>query len=104
LQSLIVDPPSLLRVDPLVLATAGRQVAASATVLREALPSLDAAWIAASQVLARYATGGALQDCRPALRLALDSCVKELVAVSATLGEASVVYDQAEGAAVPVVR
>ena len=104
MSSSIPDLPVQLTVDPLQLAIAGRPVTESATALRQSLPSLDVAWLAAAHVLARQATGDALQVGRPALQKTFDACTAELAGVGEALHKAATIYDQADGSASPVPR
>jgi predicted component of type VI protein secretion system len=103
-QSPSLSPPFLLAVDPLLLAVAGHPSTDSSRTLQQALPSLDAAWLAASNVLSAGPTGAALRECRPALQRVFAACVAELGDISAALETAATVYGQADGVAVPAPR
>ena len=104
MQSPFLSSPFQLAVDPLRLVLAGRPSTDSSRALRAALPSLEAAWLAASHVLSAQRTGLALQDSGSALRRALDACVAELDGVSAALESAAAVYGHADGVVVPAPR
>ena len=104
MQSPFLNSPVQLAVDPLLLAMAGRAPADSARALREAVPSLNAAWLVASRILFAQRTGAALQDCEPALQRALGGCVAELASVSSALESSATLYFQADGLAVPASR
>jgi hypothetical protein len=85
-----------LSVDPLLLASTGRPLAEAAAALRQALPGVDAAWLAAADALHGRRTGQSLSACRSGMQLGLAGCVAELEAFSRALGASATVYVDAD--------
>jgi hypothetical protein len=99
LSPILVSPVGLT-VDPLLLAIAGRPLAEAATALRQALPGLDGAWLAAADALHRQRSGEALQACRPGTQRGLVACAEELETFSEVLRASATVYADAESVSV----
>lgn len=94
-------PSTLLAVDPLLLAVAGRPLEESAAALRDALPAVDAAWLAAAHALRAQHTGHALDACLPGLRRDVQTCIQQAAGFGQALAQAAGIYASAEASALP---